>query len=176
METLRSSVKSSLMRFALLRGTILAGLGAAVLIYGTFLPVKTLSVWGFPLFCLSLGMIAVGLLPYRKLRRLEMNPYEILIEDDQWWHFVAKGVCLFSIPINSVEKTEYLDEANQYGIKVFLKKPIKEQIKVHARDFDMGGFIATSRKRQKCDLFLPYFSARAYNSLKKPVIAPLIRG
>lgn len=162
--TVKSSVKNSIIRFALLRGTIFAGLGVLLLIYGTFLSIETLQTWGFPLFCVAIGLIALGLLPYKKLRRLEVNPYTIET-DDSHLHFLEKGVPLFSVPLDSISRFGYWESKNQYGIRIYLKETMKDKIIVHSSHFDMAKFMAKSRNGQYCDLFLPYFSQRAFKAL-----------
>ena len=74
----RSCIQTSLLSFILKRGALLGGSGVLLLIFGgTFLPLEILSVWGVPLFFIGMTLVTGGLLPYRKLNRLQLRPHEI---------------------------------------------------------------------------------------------------
>ena len=154
---LQSSIKSSLMRFVLLRGTFLAAMGGLILVLsGIFFSGSTLSLWGFFIFFLAMSLITLGLLPYRRLRQLETNPYQ-LISQDQTWHFQAKGQLILSLPMQSIAHTIYVDN-HAYGIGIFLKHPLPQKIVIHQRHFNIENL-----RKGDCDLFFPYFSRRAYS-------------
>jgi len=159
--TVRSSVQSTLIRRALIRGTILAGAGAILLaLSGSLIPPGALWIWGLPIYITSIALIALGMLPYRQLKRLEMNPYA-LIQDDLWLRFSSKGELLFSIPLTSIAETKYIDDQYIYGIGVWLKKPLPQKIVVRDRHFDLEAFMKKSQKEHGCDLFFPYFTERS---------------
>jgi hypothetical protein len=120
---LRTSIKPDLMRSVLFRGSFLGGLGVILLAAtGAFLPVPILSRWGIPIFLTSMGLIAVGMLPYRKLTRLEKNPDEILISEDEQFVYRRKGKVVFAIPLSSINSCTYVDDASHYGIEITLKE------------------------------------------------------
>jgi len=153
--TLRSSISQTLMRSSIWRGTSLAGLGVIVLLVaGTFLPLAEMKVWGLPLFGLGIGLITWGLLPYRRMKRLETNPYTLTI-DHEWLHLAAKGRAIYSIPRESIEGIDFVEQREIYGMGISLKKPIPKKVIVHVKLRKYGGY----------DLFLPYFSRRAYEQL-----------
>lgn len=163
---LRSSVKSTMKRFVLFRGTFLAGLGAALMLFtGAFLPRGTLALWGLLCFGIGLGLITLGLLPYRRLTRLENKPFEILLSQGLL-SFISKGIKKFSVPFASIEKTGFVDDRHQYGICLWLKKPAQEKVIVHDPGFDMAAFQNKSKAKHGCDLFLPYFSKRSYEEMR----------
>jgi hypothetical protein len=164
---LRSSIRSSLMRFVLFRGTLIAALGGTLLLYGAIaLPENTLRLWGLPILLIAGGLMTIGMLPYRKLTQLEKNPYEIIAPDEKSIHFAKNGKALFIIPVESVERTAFLDRGDMYGIRIWLKRPIPQKMIVQDPKFNMEKFQKDSLKKFNCDLFLPYFSAHSYASLK----------
>jgi hypothetical protein len=166
--SIRSSISTAFMRRTLLRGTILGGIGiAALLAGGVFVPADEMRKWGPFLFLFSAFMITLGLLPYKKLKRLEEKPYLLTIEGDEWLHLFAEGKMLFSIPIPSIDHIEYIDGSDHYGIAVFLKHPLPAKLKVEDPNFDLAAFYQRSLNRHQCDLFLSYFSRRSFNALQE---------
>lgn len=153
---LRSSIRSSLLRFTLWKGTLMAALGASVLLYaGLYMPVDTLNKWGLPMLLVGGGLITLGLLPYRKLKRLEIKPDELMLSETHL-QFTSQGKLMITIPLQSIDKTAYLEEGRQYGIGVWLKKPLPR-------------LPSSQQKMQRfgCSLFFPYFSERAYTLLRE---------
>lgn len=160
---LRSTIKPSLLRRVLLRGSILAILGACILLYANiFISVDELSTWGLLIVCIALTLIAIGLIPYRKLTRLERHPYEMIAAEQIVT--LKKDNPLFSFPINSIEKIAYIEQDNSYGIGIWLKNP--EKILLHIPKFEMNRFKLKTQQHDSCDLFLPYFSERSCKSLE----------
>lgn len=118
--TLRSSLSSALMRRMLWRGTFIAAIGAAGLIFGgAFLPPEKLSVWGLPLFIGASVIITFGLLPYRRLKKLEMQPYE-LIDNGVTLKLVKGNKILWEYPLNTIKKITYRDSPTKYGLDIRL--------------------------------------------------------
>lgn len=154
------------MRHAVIRGTILSGMGILILLAcGAFLPLEKLKIWGFPIFLISMTLITWGLLPYRRLRRLEMSPYRLTLDDKKWLHF-AKGTSQqFGIPLCSLERIDYIEKKHDYGIGITLKEPLPKKLVVYINHFSLMDFRRKSLKRYGCDLFLPYFSNRSYQEL-----------
>lgn len=166
--TIRSGVLAPVMRQALMRGSLLAGIGVlSLLIGGAFLPVDLMKVWGPFLFLFGVALITWGLLPYKRLKRLEENPYTLTGEGTSWLHFSARGKALFSIPIVSIDHIDYLDQGNVYGIAVLLKEPLIQKLVVDDPNFDLGDFRRRSLKTHSCDLFLSYFSKRSFLALEE---------
>jgi hypothetical protein len=116
-------------------------------------------------------MITLGLLPYKRLKRLEEKPNTITIEGEEWLHFSAKGKSLFSIPIPSIDHISYTNKTNHYGIAVFLKDPLPKKLRVQDTHFDLAAFYKQSHNQYQCDLFLPYFSQRSFNALQEYLIS-----
>lgn len=136
---LYSSIKPELIKKKLFQGTWFAFTGALViLIAGTTFPRTLLATWGLPLIVVGLGLISIGLLPYKALARLEIKPHQIIIDDD-FLTFLQRGKPPLKIPLVNIVKAEYLERKNSYGIMLFFKDS---------------------------NLFLPYFTEQSYRALK----------
>lgn len=165
--TIRSSILPALMRRTLWSGSLLGGVGAlSLLMGGIFISLPEMKIWGPFLFIFSLAMITLGLLPYRRLKRLEENPYVLTIEGEGWIHFSGKGKLLFSIPISFLDCITYLEKQNAYGIRVFLKHPLPEKMSVHP-EFNLADLHKRSLYLYQCDLFFSYFSQRSFATLQE---------
>lgn len=137
-----TTVKPQLLKKVLLQGTALAGCGATILILaGILMPRNTLEIWGVYLFFLSAIFIAVGLVPYRRLQKLETNPDKITLSDDSVLHYHKGDRILFSIPLDHIQSLEWIEKKNIYGITLFLKNGQSK--------------------------FLPFFSHRSFQELQE---------
>ena len=163
----RSSIHSELLNHTLKRGTVLGGSGVFLfLMGGTILPLELLSLWGIPFFTVGLFFIAIGLIPYRKLARLQLTPHEIHF-DGKTLLFLKQGKPLFKIDVPSIEKINYLEREHLYGMGIWLKKPINEKVKVLQSQFNFAAFTTDSMHRfQGCDLFLPFFTKRSFEEFQ----------
>lgn len=161
----RSSIKPSVLRQTLLKGYFLAGAGILLLILpAIFMRVKTLTFFGpFSVF-LSFLLITIGLLPTRRLKKLEIFPHEISFLSDAELLFSLKRKPSFILSLNEIENLTYKDFESLYGIAFFLTKDAV--IKLVDPRFDMTRFQINSKKRYGCDLFLPYFSKTSFESLR----------
>lgn len=138
-----SSIAPELKRRTLLKGTVFAALGALLLLWGgAGLDLPTLSKWGWLIFLVAIGLIALGLIPYRRLNRLENNPYELRV-DNQAITLLHQGNKLFAYPIDAISRVGYYKRDDLYGIKIWLKEGLE-------------------KKHYGADIFLPYFSERSY--------------
>ncbi len=139
MVTLSSTISSACKRKALFRGSAFAGVGFLLLgttgVYGT---VSLLQSWGVWIFGLSIGAIALGLLPYRRLCQLETCPHRITIEPEIWTVVIPKKTVRFSP--KAIQAVRYVEAKRLYGITL---------------TFHSG----------QSDLFLPFFSREAYEQL-----------
>lgn len=116
--TLHSTVKPDVKRRTLFRGTLLAGIGAFTLLFsGAFLPVSTLKIWGLPIFFVSIGLIAVGMVPYRRLCHCEENPDKIVIGQDEVLRYFQENKEVANLPFSAIDKITPVDG----GIKIALK-------------------------------------------------------
>lgn len=165
--TLRSSVKSSLKKSVILRGSLLGALGIALWLYGgIFLSMATLSTWGWPIFLIGGILIALGLWPYRKLTRLENKPHEMVVTDLEELYFSQSGVPLFQISLENIEEMAFLDDDKRYGIGLWIKNPANKYIKVLHPGINLNTYLMDCQKRYFCDVFLPYFSKLSFQELE----------
>ena len=163
---LRSSIKPILLRHTLFTGSLLSGFGvSSLLISALFLPTHTLEKYGFAIVLLAFLLIGFGLIPYRKLARLEIKPNEIIINEETLYIIFNKQPTLL-IPIAVIENISYLDSKLHYGFKFSLKKPALEKMTLLNHRFKIVKWHYHSQKNYQCDLFLPYFSHRSYNEIK----------
>jgi hypothetical protein len=162
---LRTSINSSLKRSVLLRGTILAVLGAVVILAGGFISKGVLNVWGLPLYFVGIGLIAIGLIPQRKLQLLENNPNEIHIDHELIFTFRTKGKPVFSIPLASIRKIEFMERDTIYVLALWFVQPPIHNIILFNSAINLKNLHADSKKKFSCDLFLAYFSKRSLQKL-----------
>lgn len=154
----RSSIDKNLMRKALIRGTFLASIGVLLLFFsGVFLPVRILQCYGIFLFGLSMLFIAFGLLPYRKLQRLETKPDELWVTNSSI-HYIKRGNERLVIPLKAVFKISWVSRGYLYGIGIDLKE--------HSLLSIPRSFIKYSQKKSGFDLFFPFFTERTFLELK----------
>lgn len=91
-----------------------------ILVLGSILiPKETLEKWGIYLFFLSALLMAVGLVPYRRLQKLESNPNKIII-NDSYLLYIREEKTL-SIPIEQIQSLEWVERTSIYGINLRLK-------------------------------------------------------
>ncbi|KAF3361981.1 Uncharacterized protein PHSC3_001539 [Chlamydiales bacterium STE3] len=137
-----TSVRPNLLYKTVVQGTLFAGCGAlSLLLAGTLMPLETLSIWGLWIFLLAAGIMVIGLVPYRLLQKLEVNPYKIYLTEDNVLHYFKKGKVLLSLPISDIQNLTWEDRTYLYGIKAHLKN--------------------------EKSLFFPFFSKRSYEELKE---------
>ncbi len=133
-----------------------------IMLGGTLLPLALLKIWGAPLFCVGMTCISIGLLPYRKLTRLQLKPHAIHSSGHELI-FLKSGKPLFKVLLGSLEKIEYLEKEETYGLGLWLKRPVEAKVKVLQPRFNFSRFTQRSMEEfEGCDLFLPYFSKHAY--------------
>ena len=74
------------------------------------MPLPLLQKWGWLLFLFSLGLITIGLLPYRKLTRLQSKPNELRIVEQGYLEFWARGQCQLLFPLKDIERLQYCEK------------------------------------------------------------------
>lgn len=174
---LRSSIPSSLLRKTLLRGFAVACLGILILLFaGSYLPIEFLHKWGWSLFLIGLGLITFGMLPYRRLSRLEIKPNELILLDSGHIAFSLRGRKLLTIPLHSIAQMRYIPlpveswkkyifQPRLYGIALWLKADPPKPIIVHQFPKEVEDIRRLGRRMGSADLFFPYFNHRAYDEL-----------
>ena len=167
-ETLRiqTAVLSDYMRDTLFRGVAFAAVGVILLVVcGTYMPPRVMNIWGLPALFAGIGLITWGMLPYRKVKRLEAFPDTLIVIDDQYFQYLSGGRRLLTIPIESVESIGHIEKGRDYGIALWLKEPLPEKITLHSSRVNLPRILARSQERYGCDLLLPFFSKRGYSHL-----------
>ncbi len=159
-----SSIKPKLMKKTLMRGTLLGSAGVLVILGGgTMLPIAQLEFWGLPILLAGLLLIAVGLVPQRKLAKLEINPHEIHFDGERVL-FLQNADTVFDLPFSGIEKIDYLENKQLYGWGLRLKKPIENTLTKKGATFITQHF-------EGYDLFLPYFTKRSLAELHSQIPA-----
>jgi hypothetical protein len=163
---LRSKIPADLIKETLFRGSILASIGASLLLYGSVrLSVQSLAIWGPWLFGVGILFIIVGMVPYRRLSRLQGQPDELLV-DQQDVHLRTGGKLLFSIPLHAIEKVSFVAQPKA-GIALQLKRAPSQRVRVYCKSFNMTRFEARNQKSYGFPLFFPHFTHRACEELEE---------
>lgn len=105
--TYYSTVKADVLKKSLFWGTLKATLGLLVMFFG-----------GPFLFIPGVLLIGWGLIPYRKLKKLENNPYTIHLTET---HLILRTKKSTAISLNEIEKMEYVD-GMPFGILITTKE------------------------------------------------------
>ncbi|MCB1111965.1 MAG: hypothetical protein H7A37_10430 [Chlamydiales bacterium] len=168
METIivRSCIKPNLKRVLLLRGTAIAGIGVILLaLSGSFIPPEHLRIWGFPIILVGGAMIAIGMLPYRRICRKEDVPDELRVLGEEYIQYRLWGKPVLTVPTKSIASMKHIEGGYRYGIAMNLRHPIPEKIVIHDPKFSDEKFHAQSAKRTGYDLFFPYFSRQGFTRI-----------
>lgn len=158
---LYTTVKPSVRRRHLLRGTALAGIGMLFLVIaGVFFPPSILQSWG--LFILIAGglLIGLGLLPSRRLARLAANPDALDVTDEGNIEFIADKQVLFSFPLDTVDKVSYQEDTVCYGMLIHIKQGLQVRTFLSPKD-------AEAYRRNGNGLFFPFFSEKSCEALQE---------
>lgn len=160
-----TTVKQPLVKERLIKGgaTATAG-GTLLLLTGGFLPVEYLHNWGLVVFIVSLALIAYGWLPYKRLNQLQSKP-NLLILDVESLSFEKNGRLSYSVPLRSIARCGHVDGAEDYGICLWLHKPLPEKVHIYDRSLNFRRMQRKTRKQHGCDLYIPFFSRRSYMQL-----------
>jgi hypothetical protein len=166
-DRLRSSISTQLVTRTLFRGVLLSFLGICGLCYGgVYLNPSSLMDWGWLLYLISIGLITTGMLPYRRLIKLQLNPEELYLTENHEVIYFSKKRKLLTLPLEAVESWEYIDTWNRYGIAVKLKSSLQRPIVVHQRHEEVEKLRKRGHDNGRLDLFFPYFSKYVCEELK----------
>lgn len=168
--TLRTSIRPQLKRLLLFRGTILGLLGMGALLYGgIFVPVEALTSWGGALVLVSFILIGWGLIPYRRITKMEESPNRLVITEDEMMHYHRHGKDILKFPLKALKDVRFIDDGSLYGIALDLKPEWEEKVPNPAVSVVMQMFLWSLKKKHHFDRFFPYFSKRAAEELKEMV-------
>jgi hypothetical protein len=163
----RSSIHSSLKKQTLLRGSFIAALGALLIACGgIFLTVQQLGRWGIIIYGLGIALIALGLIPYRRMCRLEECPDQLVVSEDGLWSYYRRNKLIFTLPQKNIKKIDYIDNKSWYGISIACCTVKKLKMKIY--DFKTAKKFFC--KKKSAQIFLPYLSRNTYNALNELII------
>lgn len=165
---LYSSIPPILLKKTLLKGSLLAIVGALIFVFaGSFLSPLYMKQWGWTIYPGCLTLIAYGLIPYRRMSRLVLKPDQLIAKGKEDLEFFSKGEKIFRIPFSIIQDIHYIEQNTLHGIGMKLdpesiegfikqfpksKKLLSTNIRIHPLDYD---------------LFFPFFTQRSFNELKE---------
>lgn len=158
----KSSITSSIKTKILFRGIILSFLGfTPLLFFGIYANTHLLKSYGLITFLFAMASISLGFVPYKKLGKLELYPYELEITDEILTLFKNKKAIL-SILLSEIRNIEYIKSIFFHGIGIVVDTPHINLSRLQlARKWKM---------RKSYDIILPYFSEKAFLELKQRVV------
>lgn len=160
-----SSISPEYYRKKMLQGTAIALCGVLVIVYfGSFVRPENLQYIGLPILFLGGFLIALGLIPLRRLSKLDRNPDEVAMTS-KYFHYLQGGSPILTIPIREIELIRYEESSARYGITISLKQKSGGGAVVHAKRFNLQRFIKRSRRKTGADLFFPFFARRSFSRL-----------
>ena len=120
METFYSSIKPNLKRHLIRRSLLFVLPGFLLLFYmGVFLKTSALEKWGLLGFALSFILISAGMIPYRRIIRLETTPHSLSFEKEGLcFTHAKKGTFVF--PIDQIKAFHFVQRKGFYGIRLQL--------------------------------------------------------
>lgn len=162
---IRTTISRTVIKRVLLKGFCIALLGILGLVLGgIFLPIDSLQRWGWVIVFTSLGLVTLGLRPYRRLVRLQLKPNELSILDADMMTFISRGRKILTIPLQSISKISYLAHPLHDGIAVWLKQPAPDPVVIHDGLKEVE--VIRKKGREKgADLFFSHFNLHAYEEL-----------
>lgn len=143
----QSSISRTLIRYTILKGTLIASVGGFLLVYcGGFISPPFLHQWGIFIWTAGFALVAYGLIPYKALLQLMIKPNEIIFDETRGqMHYMSRGKHQFVILVSLINRIKYIEGRLTYGIQFVFKD-----------------------EKQKT-IFLPYFSKRAYEKVRNYV-------
>lgn len=154
-----TSIPPKVLKEQLFRGSLLSFIGLCS-IFGAYFSLneKELACYGWILFLAGMSAIAYGMIPFRKLTRLQIFPYYLQITTTHLIYFKGEKP-LLEIPKIDLLKITYRQEGDKNGIGVSLRK----RDKIHIYDYKESKTVF--RKASNVDLFFPYFSRTSFDQL-----------
>lgn len=132
--------------------------------YGNFyMSAEILGIWGFLIYCVALGCIAYGMIPYRRLCALEQNPHLCILTDDDLVSFYFKGKPALAIPLSAIKTLEYSKTSTNYGILFSLKSNAHSPVHIRGK---FGQLILPQIFKDPY-FFFPFFSEYSFKLLKQ---------
>lgn len=96
---------------------------------------------------------------------MENEPSELVFVDGEYLQLITFGKQQYTIPIAMIEKTDYIERGNDYGIGVWFVQGSDHKVIVHNQRLNIAKAMEKSQQKYGCDLFIPYFGKRSYTRL-----------
>jgi hypothetical protein len=159
-----SAITPARQRNVLFKGSLIASLGLFLLVIGgIYLPLSLLQYIGFPVLALAFALIYLGLMPYRRLMKLEKNPDQLIATNKGYLQYCRGNERIITIPFSNIQQLIYVEKDNEYGAGIWLKD--QKNVVLH----NEGDLLLKKQKSSKeifgCDLFLPFFTRRSLTRL-----------
>ena len=128
MLVLKTTIRSEVITKALSKGLSIAFIGL-MLLWALYLILRpeSFNFQGLTLWLLSITLIAIGLIPYKMKKALEIMP-EILQIDDDKIELFKKGRVRTKILWKDVASFEYVETLKTYGVRFIVKNLKKETV------------------------------------------------
>ena len=121
------------------RGTFMAAIGLGAMIFASIeIGPTLLSKSGIFIFLFGVFMIGYGLLPYRKMMRLELSPHHLFVDEEVIEYVHDKKI--EQIATKEIASIEYYQNTTGYGIKI--------------------------KKQDGSTIVMPFFSKRTFDRLQ----------
>ncbi len=165
--TIHTIIDPDLMRRTLIRGSVAAGLGIVIiLITAIEMPLTQLGFWGIPILIVGLGLIALGLVPYKILSKRQTSPDALTITEENLL-YAKEGKATLTIPYSSISRVWHYERAPLYGVLITMRHHPAEKIHVHDHNYDIRREHQRSQKRFHADLFFPFFDETRFNEIRR---------
>ncbi len=162
---LRTAVLKPLKSHLVKRGSLYAILGGALLLgFGAFSPPLFLSRWGLLIWCSALFLIAWGLIPYKRVAKLEEIPNRLILDGEKLSYFKGEKLCR-QVDRKSIVSADFIEVNPLYGISLKVDPETKEQLPEPS--FMARVCLKKVKAAHDYDLFFPYFSKRSARELQE---------
>ena len=149
------------------RGVFLAISGAFLLLYGgIFTAAEELEKWGTTIWLVSISLIALGWIPYKRLCWLENHPDELIITDKDLLHYISSGPVV-TIDLKQIDSVNYLEKRLLYGIAISFRRPLAHPLEQPKVSFSMRVLQSLFLRDVERDLFLPFFSEETKKEIEE---------
>ena len=91
---------------------------------------------------------------------METNPYELISDDGMDLLLSRGGKAILGIPVEIIEKADFVQKKGTYGIALTLHREVKKRMTRYDRRYKPV-------KTGESTLFLPYFSQRSCGELQQ---------
>lgn len=122
-QTFYTSISPAHKRKVLFRGTLFAIIGLMPMLYASlFLDVKALSAWGWLNFVWGIGWIAAGMIPYKRLSKLERTPNKIVLSQDGSFRYCVGDAPVLNLKAEAISDVSFTEQRGAGGATVVTKE------------------------------------------------------